>query len=172
VKLKAETYMRRVIELARQKAAFPFAALIVNDKTGEVMAEGWNRSRTNPVLHGEVDAISRCAARSGDADWSNLVIYTTAEPCPMCMGTILWTGIGRAVYGTSIPTLMELGWAQIDIRAEDSAQRAAFSQCQIIGGVLESECNALFTRCALLPQVTEDPVVSVESGEGEIDLWF
>ena len=62
----------------------------------------------------------------------------------MCQGAILWAGIPEVVFGTSIRTLVQLGWSQIDIKAEEVARRAPFAQCTLIGGVLERECDALF----------------------------
>ena len=108
------------------------------------MAEGWNKSSVNPTWHGEIDAINRLAESQAGFDGSQLVLYTTAEPCPMCQGAILWTGIKTVVYGTSIRLLQSLGWRQIDILAEEVVRRSPSWRCTVIGGVLERECNALF----------------------------
>jgi tRNA(Arg) A34 adenosine deaminase TadA len=62
----------------------------------------------------------------------------------MCQSAVLWAGIATVVYGTSIPTLRALGWPQIDLRAEEVVRRAPFRTCRLIGGVCESECDALF----------------------------
>src|SRR6185436_9149689 len=137
-------YMRQAIEQARKVPDLPFGAVIVNRRTGEVLAEGHNRSQENPTLHGEMDVINRLAAKHSVRDWSALVLYTTAEPCPMCQGAIEWAGIGQVVYGTSIPFLQGLGWWQIDIRAEEVIRRTSFRSTAILGGVLEEECNQLF----------------------------
>ena len=59
----------------------PFGALIVDRRTGEVVAEGWNKSSTNPTWHGEIDAINRLAELQPEFDGNQLVLYTTAEPC-------------------------------------------------------------------------------------------
>ena len=139
-----EAFMRRAIELARQVPAFPFGAVLVLPDTGEVVAEGWNRSVENPTWHGEIDAINRCAQARPDIDWSRTTLYTTAEPCPMCMAAILWAGIPRVVFGTSIRQLQRLGWHQIDITSEEVARRTPFRSCTLVGGVLAAECDALF----------------------------
>ncbi|WP_396625490.1 nucleoside deaminase [Luteitalea sp.] len=139
-------HMRRAIALTTNCPDLPFGAVIVSAETGDVVAEGWNRSGANPTWHGEIDAINRLA----DAGWGDrgpeLVLYTTAEPCPMCMGAILWSGIGTVVYGTSIRTLRQQGWKQIDILAEEVARRSPGWTCAVIGGVLEQECDVLFQR--------------------------
>ena len=62
----------------------------------------------------------------------------------MCQGAILWTGIETVVFGTSIGYLLQLGWKQIDIAAEEVVRRGPAFHCRITAGVLEAECNALF----------------------------
>jgi len=142
--LDHERYMQRAIELAANVPDLPFGAVIVDAARGQVVAEGWNKSANNPTLHGEIDALNRLAELQAEYDRSQLVLYTTAEPCPMCQGAILWSGIGTVVYGTSIRFLQSLGWRQIDILAEEVVRRSPFWRCTLIGGVLEQECNALF----------------------------
>jgi tRNA(adenine34) deaminase len=137
-------YMRLAIDQAHRVPELPFGAVIVDSTTGDVVARGHNRSKESPTFHGEIDAINGCAAEHPGIDWSKLVIYTTAEPCPMCQSAIEWAGIAMTVYGTSIPYLVSLGWWQIDIRAEEIVRRTPFRQTAILGGVLEAECNALF----------------------------
>lgn len=139
-----EEYMLRAIEMARQSPTAPFGALLVDALTGEIVAEGVNRWRENPTWHGEIDAINRCAAKNPDITWSRLRLYTTAEPCCMCQGAILWAGIPEVVFGTSIRTLARIGWNQIHIPAEEVARRTPFAGCSLLGGVLEAECDALF----------------------------
>ncbi|MBI4380257.1 MAG: nucleoside deaminase [candidate division NC10 bacterium] len=139
-----EDYMRQAIAQAKQVPRLPFGVVIVRRATGEIVAEGFNRSSDNPTLHGEIDAINRCAAAHQSIDWTGLDLYTTAEPCPMCQSAIEWAGIATVYYGTSIPYLKDRGWWQIDIRAEEVARRTPFRQTKIVGGILESECNPLF----------------------------
>jgi tRNA(Arg) A34 adenosine deaminase TadA len=139
-----EKYMRLAITIASRNQAAPFGVILVNRQSGEVVAEGLNRWQENPTWHGEIDAINRGAARKPPVPWSDVCLYTTAEPCCMCQGAILWTGIPEVVYGTSIRTLQRLGWNQIDIRADEVARRTSFQSCKTIGGILESDCDALF----------------------------
>lgn len=139
-----EDYMRRAIELALLVPEFPFGAVIVRRATGEIVAEGHNRSALNPTWHGEIDAINRCAEKHPSANWSEFDLYTTAEPCPMCQSAIEWAGIGTVYYGTSIPYLQSRGWWQIEIRAEEVAAKTPFRKSRVVGGLLEAECNALF----------------------------
>jgi len=141
-------YMCRALELARRNSEAPFGALLVDHRTGQVVAEGLNRWQENPTWHGEIDAINRCAAENPGVNWSGLRLYTTAEPCCMCQGAILWAGIPEVVYGTSISTLKRLGWNQIDIPSEEVTRRTPFGRCKLIGGILERDCDALFQAAA------------------------
>ncbi len=135
--------MQQAVNLANGNRRAPFAAILIHRNTGEVVAEGLNQSKSSPILHGEMDAIQRYA-RSGETGWTELRLYTTAEPCCMCMGAILWARIPEVIYGTSIPRLIELGWDQVHLRAEQVALAADFTSCRIEGGVLAEECDGLF----------------------------
>jgi tRNA(adenine34) deaminase len=138
-----ERHMRRAVELAGNNPALPFGAVIVDRRTGEVVAEGWNRG-DSPLLHGEIDALNRLFETVRPPDAGELVRYTTAEPCPMCMGAILWAGVSRVVFGSSIGFLLAVGWKQIDISAEAVAAKWTGPACEVAGGVLATECDELF----------------------------
>lgn len=139
-----DAHMRRAIAAAGHAPELPFGTVIVDDRTQAVLAEGWNRSSINPTWHGEIDAINRLAELHPGIDGRGLILYTTAEPCPMCQGAILWAGIGMVVFGTSIRFLQAQGWRQIDIMADEVVRRSPSWHCTVIGGVLDTECNALF----------------------------
>ena len=62
----------------------------------------------------------------------------------MCAAAIWWAGIGRVVYGTSIPTLVKRGWSQLPLRAARVADGGPGKQVTVVGGVLEADCDALF----------------------------
>ena len=136
--------MRRALEIARGNPDAPFGCVISDVDTGEVLAEGLNDAETSPILHGETDAVIRLARERPNVDWGRTVLYTTAEPCPMCSGAIVWSGIPRVVYGTSIGTLKRLGLPQIDLPCEEVSRRSSFGGFEAVGGVLEEECDALF----------------------------
>lgn len=142
--LDHERYMRRAIELAGHAPGLPFGAVIVDGVSECIVAEGWNRSGENPTWHGEIVALNALFRQAGHPSGDRLTLYTTAEPCPMCMAAILWAGLGSVVFGTSIRFLIAHGWRQIDIAAEEVVRRGSGWSCTVIGGVLRSECDALF----------------------------
>ena len=148
--------MRRAIEIARGNPDAPFGCVIADAETGEILAEGLNDAEKSPILHGETAAIMDLIEKRPEADPekrpeadpSRLVLYTTAEPCPMCSGAILWSGIPRVVLGTRLDTLKGLGHPHIDLPSEEVSGRSSFGGFEVVHGVLEDECDALFEDLA------------------------
>lgn len=91
-----------------------------------------------------MDALRRLFESGRGNDPRRPVLYTTAEPCPMCQSAILYAGIGQVVFGASSRFLSDIGWKQIDIPAAAVVGRAAGWSCRVVGGALEDECNELF----------------------------
>ena len=139
-----EAAMRLAVAAAKANPFYPFGAVIVGAADRAVLAQGVNSGKTNPILHGEIVAINNYAARHGNQGWADGILYTTGEPCPMCMSAIVWAGIGGVVYGSSITTLAEVGTAQIMIGASAVRDAAPFYRGRIMGGVLRAETDALF----------------------------
>lgn len=134
-------FMRMAIEEARQ-ADYPFGAVITRGDA--VLARGRNSGSRlrDPTAHGEMVAIHDFLASHGPEPLRGATLYTSGEPCPMCMGAILWCGIGRVVYAASIPQLATR-MHQILVGSEEMARRS-FAPIDITGGVLEAEALALF----------------------------
>lgn len=88
----------------------PFGSVIVKD--GKVIAKGHNKvvKNNDPTVHGEVDAIRNACKKLNTFDLSGCELYTTAEPCPMCLGAILWANIDRVYYGCNIVDTDEIGF--------------------------------------------------------------
>ena len=141
-----EVYMKQLILLAKERNPdAPFAAMIINNKNNKILCTGVNHTSDNPMYHGEVDAINNCVKKfDNQVDWNQTTLITTAEPCPMCMGAIIWTGISNVVYGTSIDTLSTLGWRQINIPSGDMVSVQNVSKVSIKAHVLRDETDALF----------------------------
>ncbi len=136
-------YMKKAIDLGKTNPEAPFGAVLVDRRTGVAVGSGVNQSSLNPTLHGEIAAINDYALQRG-TDWHELTLYTTAEPCCMCQGAILWSGIREVVFGTSISQLKSLGWKQIDISSEEVVARSWNPDVPILGGVCAEECDRLF----------------------------
>jgi len=102
--LEDERFMRMALEEARQDD-HAFGCVIARDN--EVIARGHNLGKTNddPTAHGEMVAIRRCLADRGSAVLRGATLYTSGEPCVMCMGAIVWCGIGRVVFAASVPQI-------------------------------------------------------------------
>lgn len=141
-----EKYMQQLLPLAHKNPKAPFSAIIVENKSGKILCEGLNHTAENPTYHGEIVAINNCAKAYPNLDWSTTTLYTTAEPCPMCESAIIWAGIAKVVYGTSIETLKKEGWHQIDISSQEVASKANFYHGTTVGGILASETDKLFVR--------------------------
>lgn len=77
----------------------PFGSVIVKD--GQIVGRGHNRVllHRDPTCHGEMEAIRDACKTLGTHDLTGCELYTTAEPCPMCLGGILWANISRVYYG-------------------------------------------------------------------------
>ncbi len=137
-----EAFMRLALDEAA-KGDLPFGAVIV--RGGETVARGHNVGmKTNdPTAHGEMTAIRHFLAHRPAAELQGATLYTTGEPCPMCMGAILWCGFSRLVYGASIAEL-ETRIGQIMLTSQSIAGAAPFAHIEITGGVLAKEALALF----------------------------
>jgi len=100
--INSNDLMRQAIKLSIDnidEGGGPFAALIVKD--GEIIASAAN-SVTNdndPTAHAEVNVIRKAAKKLKTFDLSDCEIYTSCEPCPMCLGAIYWSGIQTVYYG-------------------------------------------------------------------------
>lgn len=136
--------MREAIKVARGNPEYPFGAVITNASTGQIVASGVNAAGRNPTLHGEIACINNYLERHGNKGWSEMILYTTGEPCAMCMSALLWAGIGGVVYASSIATIGRAGMGAIAIPAKDVVAAADFWQTALLGGVLEAECDAMF----------------------------
>lgn len=97
-----EALMRRAIALSRAHMEAgeggPFGAVIARD--GRIIAEGTNAvtSSNDPTAHAEVTAIRRACAALGSFKLEGCTIYTSCEPCPMCLGAIYWARLSRICY--------------------------------------------------------------------------
>lgn len=101
-----EVFIRRAIELSRraleQPGTQPFGAVVVTG--GTIVGEGLNRAaaRLDPTSHGEVEAIRDACRRLGRTDLSDCDLYSSCEPCPLCVAAMGLVGIRRLCYAASL----------------------------------------------------------------------
>lgn len=109
-----EDFMRRAIAISREQmnanGDAPFAAVIVKD--GEIVGEGCNQTLTDfdPTAHGEVVAIRDACRRLGTWDLSGCTLYTSCEPCEMCVAAMFWARIDKLYYGNTLADCANLGY--------------------------------------------------------------
>jgi len=96
-------------------AGGPFGAVIVKD--GEIISCARNMvlARQDPTMHAEIVAIREACQKLGRIDLSDCVIYTTCEPCPMCLGAICWARIKKIYYGCTRDDAARIGFSDADI---------------------------------------------------------
>ena len=99
-----KVFMREAIRLANESVmngGGPFGAVIVKD--GEIVSGSANSVTLNndPTAHAEVNTIREACRKLGTYDLSGCVIYTSCEPCPMCLGAIYWAHLDRIYYGNT-----------------------------------------------------------------------
>ena len=118
--MKKEDFMRKAIELSIENVkngGGPFGAVIVKD--GEIVATGVNRVTANhdPTAHAEVSAIR------ATFDLSGCEIYTSCEPCPMCLGAIYWAHLDKIYYGNNKTDAARIGFDDSFIYDELALER-------------------------------------------------
>lgn len=108
-----DEFMRRAIRLSLdnvKKGGGPFGAVIVKD--GKVISAGTNNvtATNDPTAHAEVDAIRKAAKNLKNFDLSGCELYTSCEPCPMCLSAIYWARISRIYYGNTKKDAAKIGF--------------------------------------------------------------
>ena len=116
-----EELMRKAIELSIENVANgggPFGAVIA--RNGEIIATGVNRVTANndPTAHAEVSAIRAAAEKLGRFDLSDCEIFTSCEPCPMCLGAIYWARLNKIYFANNKTDAKNIGFDDSFIYAE------------------------------------------------------
>ncbi|WP_078662606.1 nucleoside deaminase [Streptomyces bicolor] len=140
------------IAQARRNPEWPFGAVIVHNRTGEVLASGVNTGADSPLLHGEVVAMNDYVRRHGNQGWADTTLYTTGEPCSMCMSALAWANLRRVVWASSIDEIRSTDIIQIDLTAREvaAAARSFYTPDLLLGGVLANHTNRLFEEARRL----------------------
>jgi guanine deaminase len=140
--MNQEYFMHLAIAEA-QKGDAPYGAVIVKDN--QVVATAYNTvgRDCDPSAHAEINVIRRLTAQRQNLSLEGYSIYTTGEPCPMCAGACVWSGITEIVYGASIADLIAINQSQINISCEEVIAKS-FRNIKVIKGILRQECLSLF----------------------------
>ena len=122
----------------------PFGAVVVRD--GKVIGSGHNQVllRKNPQWHGEMVAIEAACKTIDSFDLSGSVLYTTGEPCPMCLATILWANIDKVYYGCTVADNERIGFRDKKFDEKMQINRANFDDMLV--EVDRDKCLELFEK--------------------------
>lgn len=151
-----EELMREAIRLSEENVrngGGPFGAVIARD--GEIVGTGTNRVTPDcdPTAHAEVNAIRAAASRLGTFDLSGCEIYSSCEPCPMCLGAIYWAHLDRLYYGNDKQDAAGIGfddafiYRELDLKPEDRSLKSE--------RLLSDEAAAAFREWAAKPDKVE-----------------
>ena len=123
----------------RNSEGGPFGSVIVKD--GKVVAKGHNQVllKHDATCHGEMQAIRKASKRLKSFNLEECEIYTTGEPCPMCLGAILWSNIKKVYYGCNIVDTEEIGFRDNKFYNLTKEEKASF-----INELDREECLKLY----------------------------
>ncbi len=142
----SEPFLRRAIELAREGMhagkGGPFGAVVVQG--GTIVGEGSNEvtSTPDPTAHAEMVAIRKAAKRLGRYWLDDCDLYTSCEPCPMCLAAILWARIPRVHYAASRTDAADAGF--IDEHVYDVFAGRASARGLRLRQALQEEARSVF----------------------------
>lgn len=127
----------------------PFGSVIVKD--GKVVGRGHNQVVLNndATCHGEMQAIRDASKNLGTFDLSGCEIYTTGEPCPMCLGAILWANISKVYYGCNIIDTEDIGFRDNKFYNMTKEEKAEF-----ISELDREECLKLYAEYKSIAEKT------------------
>ena len=107
-------FMQRAIELSREaafikKTGGPFGAVIVKDN--QIIGEGYNQvlKHNDPTWHGEMHAIREACKLTQSPHLDGAILYTSSEPCPMCLGAAYWAYIKEIYYASTVDDALQYG---------------------------------------------------------------
>lgn len=121
----------------------PFGATVVKD--GQVVASTHNTvwRDVDPTAHAEVNALRAAARALGTIDLAGCTLYSTCEPCPMCLAASHWAKVDRVAYGATIADAEAAGFAELAVPARRLAEMGG-SRIRVQEGPLREECVGLF----------------------------
>ena len=143
-----EQFMKEAIRLSRQAVEHgnePFGAVLVKD--GQIVFTNENQifTESDPTFHGELGLLRRFCHETGITDLREYTMYSSCEPCFMCCGAMVWTKLGRLVYGASDMDLCAL----LEVQGAACCQTvfsATSCPIRVTGGILREESLAVLRR--------------------------
>lgn len=140
--------LQECFELARQaksRGDGPFGSVIL-DSEGEIISRAGNTTGSDGTVvhHAEINAIKQAEFVRGKGKLAGCVLYTSAEPCPMCAAAIAWSGIDTVIFSVSIEALTTAGLDQIDLKCSEVFGRSG-RDIVLHGPVMEEEGLQVFS---------------------------
>jgi tRNA(Arg) A34 adenosine deaminase TadA len=128
----------------------PFGAAVVHTKSGKLLLRARNAvmRENDPSSHAELRTVRLACKKVGKPSLAGYTLYSTCEPCPMCMANALWARLDRVVFGATIEDANR-HCNQIQISAEEVSRRSDMP-CRVDAQVLRDECYSLFTDPRML----------------------
>ncbi len=150
-------YMTRAIELAREgmaaNAGGPFGAVVVRD--GEIVGEGNNSvtSLNDPTAHAEINAIRQACEKLQNFQLDGCTIYTSCEPCPMCLGAIYWARPDKVFFACTREDAAAIGFDDNFIYTE--LEKANSDRERVMISLMRAEAIEVFRAWAEKPDKVE-----------------
>jgi len=135
--------MQAAIDVA-EKNGTPFGAALAMGDEVFVTAANQTKKLHDATAHAEVHAIRKLSKMLRKSNLSGFTLYTTCEPCPMCMSAAIWSEIETVVFGCSIPDISKT-MPQIQIRCHEVAKES-FRKIDVHPAFMEKECLELLNR--------------------------
>lgn len=139
-------FLRKAIELAKQakqEKDEPFGALLVKDSVIVATGQNYVKRNQNPIAHAELEAIYTYCAQSGMTDLQDYTLYSSCEPCPMCISAAIWANVGRIVYSVPGKQVAEKIGSMFQLSSEDLATHST-NKPKLIGPLLQDEGIRVF----------------------------
>jgi guanine deaminase len=141
-----QEYMRLAIRKAQEGISHgqsPFGSVIVRARQAVAVTHNTVWLTCDPTAHAEVNCIRAAATALKTISLQGCTLYSTTEPCPMCLSAIHWAKIDRVVFGATIADATTAGFSELAVPAGTLAQMGG-SPLVVESGLLQQECAALF----------------------------
>jgi tRNA(Arg) A34 adenosine deaminase TadA len=143
-----ETFMRLAIQKTREGIAAgqsPFGSVIVQGANVIAATHNTVWRDSDPTAHAEVNCIRQAARELKTIALRGCTLFSTTEPCPMCLSAIHWAKIERVVFGATIADAAAAGFQELYVAAKELANMG-HSPLRVEDGLLRDECAALFAE--------------------------